>query len=92
MAVKTNAIIEGTVVRITSRGGTTKEGKPWSRTSLLVVGDNTLADAALAQSLVGNIPPVGTIVRGVIEVGVYRDDDSVEIIEWLEVGGKAGAK
>lgn len=86
MAVKTQALIEGVVTRVNTRSGTTAAGKDWERTNILVVGDNTLADVTVAQGLA--LPPKGTAVKGVIEVGVYRDDDSVEVIEWLKVGDK----
>lgn len=87
MAVKTNAIATGTVVRVTERSGKTQAGKDWSMTNVLIVGDHTLVDATVGMGL--DVPKQGDVVTGVIEVGVYRDDDSVSIIEWIRAP-KAG--
>jgi len=90
MAVKTQALVEGTVMRTQTRSGT-KDGNAWSMTNLLIIGDKCLADATVARGL--EVPPDGTLVRGVLEIGVYRDDDSVTVVEWLnwDKAGKAAA-
>lgn len=85
MAVKTNAIVEGEIVRRSERSGKNANGD-WKLVELLIVGDHTLANVVLGRDVPE--PPKGASVRGVIEVGVYRDDDSVTLIEWLDKAAK----
>lgn len=89
MAVKTLAIAQGTVMRVEGREGTStnKDGtsRPWKMVDVLIVGDNTLCQAGLSRDLVNAPPSVGDVVTAQIEVGVYRDDDSVQIVKWLDV-------
>lgn len=82
MAVKTNAIIEGAVMRVSTRSGETNEGKRWTRTNLLVVGDYTLADVIVRGDDFA-LPSVGDMVRGVVEIDVYRDEDNCQLVQWL---------
>lgn len=82
MAVKTQAIVEGYVQRIKERSGTTKDGRDWSRTEVTVIGDVCLANATLGDDIKGI--GKGQYIRALIEIGVYRDDDSVVIVELLD--------
>lgn len=90
MAVKTLAIAQGAIMRVEGREGTRGDGTPWKMVNVLIVGDNTLCQGTLARDLMGNVPSVGDVVAAQIEVGVYRDDDSVQIVKWLDY--KAAAK
>lgn len=82
MAVKTNAIIEGVVMRVSTRRGETTDGKKWERHNVLVVGDYTLADVTIRGDQFA-LPTQGEVVRGVVEIDVYRDEDSCTLVEWL---------
>lgn len=89
MAVKTLAIAQGAVMRVEGREGTSTNAdgtvRPWKMINVLIVGENTLCQAGLARDLVNAPPSVGDVVTAQIEVGVYRDDDSVQIVKWLDI-------
>lgn len=85
MAVKTLAIVEGAVMRIEKRSGKTKDDKDWAMTQVLIVGDDTLCQATLARGVTE--PGQGEYIRAQIEVGVYRDDDSVTLVKYLDLKG-----
>lgn len=85
MAVKTLAIIEGVCMRVENRSGTTTKGEAWAMTSVLIVGDDTLCQATLARGL--SAPGVGEMIRAQVEIGVYRDDDSVTLVKYLDGKG-----
>lgn len=82
MAVKTNAIIEGAVMRVSTRRGETTEGKKWERHNILVVGEYTLADVVIRGGDF-ELPSQGEVVRGVVEIDVFRDEDSCTLVQWL---------
>jgi len=81
VAVKTQAIVEGVVTRIQTRSGE-KDGKKWSMTNVLLVGDHTLADVTIGRDL--KAPGYGELVVGLVEIDVYRNDDAVTLIEYIE--------
>lgn len=89
MSVKSNLIVEGTVRRRTDRSGV-KDGNAWAMTNLLILGDDCLVDATVGRGL--EVPPEGTIVRGVVEVGVFGGDDSPTVTKWLNWDKTAVAK
>lgn len=89
MAVKTNAIVQGIVTRITHRD-IPREGKDTLHfTNVLIVGDNTLADCTLGRGV--SEPTYGEFVTAVVEIDVYRDDDQITLIEYIEVVGNKKA-
>lgn len=85
MAVKTLAIIEGAVMRIEKRSGKTTKGEAWAMTEVLVIGDDTLCQATLGRGVTE--PGQGEYIRAQVEIGVYRDDDSVTLVKYLDGKG-----
>lgn len=86
MSVKTTAIVQGIVSRISERSGE-KDGKKWSMTNVVIIGDDTLADCVLARGVA--VPSFGEFVTARIEVGVFNADDNVTLVEYVEVVGKS---
>jgi hypothetical protein len=92
MAVKTNAIVEGVVSRVTQRAYPAIEGKreAGTITEVLVVGDYTLASCTLGRGV--EVPTHGQFITALVEIDIYRDDDSVKIVEYIDPVVKAGSK
>lgn len=83
MAVKTNAIIQGVVARVSKRDIPAKDDRAaMSFTNLLVVGDYTLADVTLGRGV--EAPGVGQMITALVEVDVYRQDDQITLIEYID--------
>jgi len=89
VSVKSNLIVEGFVRRSSTRSGV-KDGNAWSMTNCLILGDDCLVDATIGRGL--EVPPDGTFVRGVVEVGVFGGDDSPTVTKWLNWDKPAAAK
>lgn len=87
MSVATKVIVEGTVVDVTSRSGVSKQtGEVWERRTVLVFGDNgtgVVAEIGIRDAKLG-VPEIGTKVRALCEVGVYRDDDNLDLIRYVK--------
>lgn len=82
MAVKTTAIIEGTVIRQTVRDLPAKGDRAAMQfVNVLVVGDNCMADARVGRDLVP--PKQGEKIRARVVVDTYRDDDQITIEAYL---------
>lgn len=82
MSLKTELIAEGTVQRITQREVTVKAtGEKLTFTNVLILGAATMVEAQLGRDLAA--PERGAKVKARVEIGVYRDDDSVTLTEWL---------
>lgn len=82
MAITTSLIVEGTVVRSSTRTlpATEKRGALVFN-NVLIVGDDCMADCTLDRSLDLRDFTVGTVLRARVEVGSYRDEDSVTLVE-----------
>lgn len=92
MAVKTNAIIEGIVSRVSVRSYAAIEGKreAGTMTDVLVVGDYTLAMCTLGRGVA--TPALGEFITALVEIDVFREDDSVKIVQYIDhLGAKAKA-
>lgn len=97
MAIKSNAIIQGVATRITERkfparaasaGVAAREALTF--VNVLVVGDYTLADVTIGR---GVEPPTrGEFITALVEIDVYREDDQVTLVEYIEDGTLVGAK
>lgn len=82
MSLSTRLIVQGKVAAVTSRTITTKAGDELTFTNVILIGDNCLADVQLGRGMVA--PEIGALVAGVVEVGVYRDDDQHVLQSYLE--------
>jgi len=92
MSVATKVIVAGSVVDVTSRSGTSRTtGEVWQRRTALVFGSGDSAGvvAEVAFRDASATPPnVGDVVKLLCEVGVYRDDDTLDFVRALPVNGK----
>lgn len=80
MAVTTNLLIEGVVVRTSKRElPATSERAALTFHNALIVGDDCLADVSIGRGV--EVPVVGTPIRGRVEVNVYRSEDQVTLVE-----------
>lgn len=81
MAIRTSAIISGTVIRSSSRT-IKREGKPdLTFVNVLVIGDHTMADCTLADGL--TTPENGKKINARVEIDVYRDEDQLRLVEFI---------
>jgi len=86
MSVSTKVIVDGTVQDVTSRQGVSKQtGEVWQRRTALVFGNGTGVVAEVAFRDAGAATPeVGKTVAMLVEVGVYRDDDTLDFVKYLK--------
>lgn len=85
MAIKTRLQAHGFVQNVTRRSGTsTKDGvsTPWEMVTVLIIGDGTMCEATVGKGL--SSPSEGEEVHALVEVDVYRQEDSVTITRWLD--------
>jgi hypothetical protein len=97
MAIKSNAIIQGVATRITERKIAARPASPgvaareaMSFVNVLVVGDYTLADVTIGRGV--EAPTRGEFITALVEIDVYREDDQMTIVEYIEDGVLLGAK
>lgn len=88
MAVKTRAIISGTVLSVTTREGMTKgdpdkgvKPKPYRIVTALVVGPNTLIECTIDDALTD--PTEGEVIQGEVVIDVYRAEDQARLVKYL---------
>lgn len=81
MAIKTRLQAHGYVQQVTTRKGE-KDGVAWERTNVLIIGDGTICDASLGRGVAA--PAEGAEIHALVEVDVFRQDDSVTIIRYLD--------
>ena len=87
MSIKTTVIVEGALVRVSSREiVSTKDGpnkgKKFTFTNMLIVGPDCMASVRLQDNSM-ELPKTGAQVRLVAEVSSYRDDDEITFSAWL---------
>jgi len=83
MSVKTSAIVLGTVARVSSRTLPKTETRgELTFVNVLVVGDDSLADLTLGRDVTP--PAVGTFIVARVEVGVFRDDDQITLVDYID--------
>lgn len=84
MSVTTKVIVAGSVVDASSRSGIAKAtGEVWERHTIVVIGSGVIAEISFRDKTV--FPPaVGTNVVMLCEVGVYRDDDTLDFSRYLD--------
>lgn len=84
MSVTTKVVVAGTVADSSSRSGIAKAtGEVWERHTIVVIGGGVIAEVSFRDKSV--FPPsVGTEVCMLCEVGVYRDDDTLDFSRYLD--------
>ena len=82
MAVSSTAEIHGNVMRTSVREGISKaSGQPYKITTILVIGQNTLAECRVPEHLA--VPKDGTTVHAQVVISSFRDEDQMAIEKWL---------
>lgn len=93
MSVTTQAIVQGTVARVSERKviGTqgANAGKEFVIKSAVVVGDHCLAEVSFRDPI--GLPKQGDFVTIAVEVSSFRDDDQCRAIGYVEARGPAKA-
>jgi len=83
MSVATTVIVEGQPVKVSSRTFTAKTtGKEMTFTSVLVVGEFCISNVEINLDTF-KLPELGKPVRMQVEVGTYRDDDTVRLVAYI---------
>lgn len=83
MAISSKVIVKGSAVRIETREGKTKDDKPWKRHNVLIVGPACIAEVTFQGDGALKLPEVNKPVELLVEVDVFRDDDTLRAIEYL---------
>ena len=82
MSLSTTVIVVGKVTRLNVREGVAAAtGKPYKITSAIIVGDQTMGEVTLPDSIVLQN---GQGVTLLCEVSTFRDDDQLRAVEWLD--------
>lgn len=96
MAIKTRLQAHGFVQMVTTRNlpavkkpdGTTREAMTF--VNVLIIGDGTICDATVGRDVA--VPTEGQEVHALVEVDVFRQDDAVTIIRYLDGYGTGDKK
>ncbi len=85
MSLKSQVIVEGVAQRVSRRTGVNNTtGAEWAISSVIVIGQDCLADVSFFESDPSvEIPKPGKAFRALCEVGVFRDDDSLQFVKYL---------
>jgi hypothetical protein len=86
MSVTTKVLVQGTVRDTAHRGGVSKvTGELWGNTTLLVIGDanGIVAEVSIRDGSSEKIPAVGEKIQCLCAVGVYRDDDTLDLVRYV---------
>lgn len=79
MSLATRLIAEGNVIRITPREVTVKAtGEKLLFHNVLIIGRDCMVEAQMGRDVTH--PEIGKGVKAIVEVGVYRDDDTNTIV------------
>ena len=94
MSLSTKLLVHGRVANVAHREITaTKEGpnkgKKYTFTDVTVIGDFSLAEFRLADGL--GVPELGQTITGLVEIGVYRDDDQSTLLTYVDLATVAKA-
>lgn len=82
MAINATSVIEGTVMKVDVRNVTSKtSGDKFVFTNMLVIGENTLCEVRVPDSL--KPEPVGTAIVGRVRVSSYRNEAQFDLEEYL---------
>lgn len=90
MSVASKVIVAGNVMDVSTRGGVSaKTGEVWSTTRALVFGgEGVVAEVSYRGENGSQAPQVGQSITALVEVGVYRDDDSLDFVKYLGAPAK----
>lgn len=83
MSVASRVIVEGKVIQTSSRSINPKSDptKTIVFRNALIVGDACIADIAFPDGV--ELPKEGTSIRAQVEVGTFRDDDTLRLVQYL---------
>jgi len=82
MAVSSNVIVEGEVVRIDVRTVQKKDKSGEIQfVNALIVGEHCLASVGIPQGM--EPPKKGFKGRALVEVSTYNNDDQLRLIQWI---------
>jgi len=91
MSVATKVIVQGHVAELEEREGISKTtGEVWRRREIIVLGGGVVAAVGFRGEAVKDAPKVGDQVQMIVEVGVYRDDDTLDFVRYLSAPKSAG--
>lgn len=84
MSLPTTVIIQGLIARTEVFSGKAKEsGNDFTIHSAVIFGDQTMGKVQLNDDLAAVLKK-GMTVALLCEVGVYRNDDQLQAVEWLD--------
>lgn len=82
MAIASQVIVEGSVIRMESRTVKKKDGSgDITFNTALVVGEHCMAQVSIPDG--HELPKPGFKGRALVEVSVYREDDQMRLIQWI---------
>ena len=93
MSVASKVIVAGQVMDVQTRGGVSaKTGETWSTTRVLIFGgDGVVAEVSYRGENSSAVPALGATITALVEVGVYRDDDSLDFVKYIELAARKAA-
>lgn len=85
MAVKTTLLVHGEVSRVskTVYPPNDKRKEEYVKTEVLIVGEQCICSASLGRNVAE--PKKGDIVFALVEVDTFNNDDSVSLVEYLDL-------
>lgn len=84
MALETQAIVEGRLIRTKSRSVTrTSDGQVFTFRNALIIGDHSMAEVSFDEEQEKDLPGAGEEIRAVVSVGIYRDGVQVRLEQVL---------
>jgi len=85
MSVATRVLVQGNVVQRSERKGVSKQtGEVWERVDVLIFGPNCVAEVGFRGEAVKQAPALNAGVLMKCQVGVYRDDDTLDFEGYVE--------